>query len=371
VNVRVAIAHEWLVRYAGSEQCVSEMLRMFPEARLLTTVVNADAMPPEFARAESSFLQKIPGATTNHEWLLPLMPAAWRFHHVRDVDIVISSSHACANAVRVAEGVPLLSYCHTPMRYAWDFESEARRFPGPVRPAARALMSGFRSWDRKTAQRVTRFVANSSAVARRIERCYGRHASVVHPPVRTEFFTPGGERGDGFLYVGRLVGYKRPELAVEAFRGLPYRLVVVGEGGEGSELQERAPANVTFLGSVGDDELRGLYREARAMIAPGVEDFGIAMAEAQACGTPVIAANEGGATDIVVDGMTGWLVDHGDVSGFRAAVARAAREDLDHDLITANARRFSRERYRDELRREIEETLRGRAREPHTRMAAA
>lgn len=352
--MRVAIAHEWLVRYAGSEKCVEEMLAVFPAARLLTTVVRRGALPPTFARAEPSFLQHIPGATAKHEWLLPLMPAAWRARIVRDVDVVISSSHACANAVRTERHTPHLSYCHTPMRYAWGFDAESTRLPRLLRPSARVAMRSFRHWDRNTAARITHFVANSTAVAARIRRFYGRQASVVHPPVGTEYFTPGDERGEDFLYVGRLTGYKRFDLAVEAFRGLPQRLLVVGEGAD-SALRWEAPPNVTFLGSVPDVELLRLYRTARAVIAPGVEDFGIAMAEAQACGTPVIAAREGGATDIVLDGVTGWLVERQSPDGFRKAVRRAADEELDTDSIHIRAQRFSRKRFREEIRSEVEE----------------
>jgi glycosyltransferase involved in cell wall biosynthesis len=354
--VRVAIAHEWLVRYAGSEKCVEEMLAVFPDARLLTSVVRPGALPPAFARAEPSLLQHIPGATKKHELLLPLMPAAWRSRVIRDVDVVISSSHACANAVRMEAGTPHLSYCHTPMRYAWGFEAESTRVPTLARLPARVAMAYFRRWDRNTAARVTRFVANSSAVAVRIQRFYGREASVVHPPVDTEFFTPGGERGEDFLYVGRLTGYKRFDLAVDAFRGLQSRLLVVGEGAD-SAVRWQAPPNVKFLGSVDGEELRALYRSARAVIAPGVEDFGIAMAEAQSCGTPVIAAREGGASDIVLDGATGWLVERQSPEAFREAVRRATSEELDEESIHTRAQRFARRRFHDEIRSEVDELV--------------
>lgn len=347
------------MRYAGSEQCVEEMLRVFPDARLLTTFLQPDAMPPLLRTAEPSFLQRIPGAASRHEWFLPLMPAAWRVRTVRDVDAVISSSHACANAVRTEPGTPHLSYCHTPMRYAWDFAAEAARFPRPIRPAARAAMSWFRRWDRKTAARITRFLANSREVATRIERFYGRRATVVHPPVRTDFFTPGSERReDFFLFVGRLVPYKRPDLAIESVRGAPYPLLVVGEGMADGNLRRNAPANVTFLGGVSDEELRRLYRSARALLAPGVEDFGIAMAEAQACGTPVIAPAQGGALDIVADGSTGWLLNRPDVEGFREAIRAAAQEELDPGEIHRHAQRFSQARFRDEIRSEVEAAVR-------------
>jgi glycosyltransferase involved in cell wall biosynthesis len=193
------------------------------------------------------------------------------------------------------------------------------------------------------------FVANSTAVAERIDRFYGRPAQVIHPPVDTELFTPGGERTADFLYVGRLVGYKRPDLVVEAFAGLDERLVVVGNGHLLPHLRETATANVTFLGHVDPETLLRLYRTSRALVFPAEEDFGIAMAEAQACGTPVIALNRGGARDIVDDGETGWLVDEATVEQVRSAVGRAAREMLDAAEIRRRAERFSRDRFKREF----------------------
>jgi glycosyltransferase involved in cell wall biosynthesis len=350
-SLRVVVAHEWLVSYAGSERCVEQMLEVFPGARLLTTVVGEAALPRAFGRAEPSLLQRIPLARRHHEWFLPLMPLAWRLREpIRDADLVVSSSHACAKGVRFAPAIPHLCYCHTPMRYAWDFESERDRFPRLLRMPSRAAMSWFRRWDRTTADGVTRFVANSSAVASRIERAFGREAKVIHPPVRTDFFTPGGERGDEFLYVGRLVGYKRPDLVVEAFAGLPgLRLRVVGEGPLRRALAARATANVSFVGGVDDVGLRDLYRSARALVYPAEEDFGIAMAEAQACGTPVIGLRAGGATDIVQPGVSGWLLSTQSVAELRAAVRRAAVDEIDPGVVSASAQRFAVARFRREI----------------------
>lgn len=346
--MRVAIAQEWMVKRGGSERCVEAMRRAFPGATVMTTLMDAKEVPL-LQDARTSFLQRIPGGLQHHEWLLPLMPLAWKTMAVPDVELVISSSHACAKAVRIPEGVPHLCYCHTPMRYAWDFESERQRFPAPLRPLARQAMWGFRAWDRRSAAGVTEFVANSSAVADRIRRFYGRSAPVIHPPVRTDYFTPGGERGDDFLYVGRLVSYKRSDLAVDAFAGLPYRLRVVGTGHLAKSLRAKAGANVTFVGAVGDEELRDLYRSARALVFPANEDFGIAMAEAQACGTPVISLREGGAADIVQSGETGWLIEQPRVEDVRQAVRRAAEEPLDAAVIRKHAERFSEERFVAEI----------------------
>jgi glycosyltransferase involved in cell wall biosynthesis len=353
-QLRVVIAHDWLVRYAGSERCVEEMLIEFPGSRVITTLVDPAHVPAALGGAEHSWLQRLPGALTHHEWLVPLMPAVWRARTpLVDVEVVVSSSHACAKAVRSGPGIPHLCYCHTPMRYAWSFDEEAGRFPVLARPVARMGMSAFRRWDRGVAERVTQFVANSRAVARRISAAYGRSAVVVHPPVDTEFFHPGGERGDAFLYVGRLAGYKRPDLVVEAFRGLAQRLIVVGTGQLEHRLRANAPDNVTFLGEVDRERLRDLYRSARALVFPVNEDFGITMAEAQACGTPVIALDLGGAQDIVVHGVTGWLLDEQDVHQLRRAIRRAASEDLDSGVIGASAARFSAARFRRQLREQV------------------
>ena len=349
-GLRVAIAHEWLVRYAGSERVVEQLLATFPGARLITTVIEPEALPADLRCGEPSFLNWVPGSRTHHEWFLGLMPLAWRLRKPLDgVDAVITSSHACANAVRVAPGIPIVSYCHAPMRYAWDFEGERDRFPTVLRPAARLGMHWFRRWDRNTSAKVTHFVANSRAVAGRINRCYGRQAEVVHPPVRTDFFTPSGARGDRFLYVGRLTGYKRPDLAVEAFRGLSAGLDVVGEGPLFGRLRDAAGPNVRLLGAVDDDRLRELYRSARALVFPVDEDFGIAMAEAQACGTPVIGLASGGALDIIEDGVTGWLIGRQDVEELRVAIRRAAATTLSAEAVRRSAERFSEHRFRTRM----------------------
>jgi glycosyltransferase involved in cell wall biosynthesis len=357
-GMRVAVAHEWLVRYAGSERCVTEMLVAFPGAHLMTTVIEPSVLPRALRAAKPSFLQRVPGARRHHEWFLPLMPLAWRLTKPPPgVDAVISSSHACAKAVETSPRTPHLCYCHTPMRYAWNFDAEQGRFPAVLRPLARASMGWFRAWDRRAAQRVDRFVANSSAVAGRIQSFYGRSAQVIHPPVRTDFFTPDGERGADFLFVGRLVSYKRADLVVEAFAELPYRLLVVGEGQLSSRLRATATPNVRFLGEVEEAELRDLYRSARALVFPGEEDFGIVMAEAQACGTPVVALSAGGALDIVEPEMTGWLVGHPTVKELRSAVRRAATEELDATVIRRSAERFSGARFRAELRAAVEDLV--------------
>lgn len=358
-GVRVAIAHDWLVTYAGSERVVQQLIAMYPDAALSTSLIRHDRLPPDLRHATPSFLQKLPGAADHHEWTLPLMPLAWRTRApLADVDAVISSSHACAKAVRVAPGLPHLSYCHTPMRYAWDFDGERTRFPGPTQLPARVLMAGFRRWDRRTSERVTRFVANSRAVASRVRTHYGRTAEIVPPPVDTDWYFPGDERGDEFLYVGRLVGYKRADLVVEAFADLPHRLLVLGEGHLGPQLRARATPNVRFLDRVDGATLRTLYRRCRAMVFPADEDFGIAMAEAHACGAPVISVDRGGALDIVEHGVTGWLVPVDDVAALRSAVTRAAAQPMDHGAARRRAEQFSPAQFRRRLGAAVDDVIR-------------
>ena len=206
---------------------------------------------------------------------------------------------------------------------------------------------------------MTRFVANSTAVAGRINRFYGRDADVVHPPVRTDFYTPSDGEREGFLFVGRLVSYKRADLVVEAFAGLPHTLTVVGGGHQLESLKRRATPNVHFRSGLSDTELRELYRTSLAMVFPGVEDFGIVMAEAQACGTPVIATAAGGALDIVRPEETGWLLDEPSVESIRAAVDAAASRPFDPQGIAAAAARFSSDRFRSGMRRIVEQTVAG------------
>jgi glycosyltransferase involved in cell wall biosynthesis len=358
-NLRVAIAHDWLLNYAGSERVVAALAAMFPQAEIVTTLLDEQAVPHDLARARPSFLQHVPGSRRYHEWFVPVMPIAWWARpQLRNIDVLISSSHACAQAVRAARGIPHLCYCHTPMRYAWSFSSEKQRFPWAIRGAANAGMGVFRRWDRRNACAVTRFLANSASVASRIKLSYGREAFVVHPPVRTTFFTPGTEPPeDFFLYVGRLVAYKRPDLLIEAFADLPYPLVVVGDGKMKEWLRAHATPNVRFLGRVADLELRDLYRRARALVFPGLEDFGISMAEAQACGLPVIGRRAGGALDIVGDGETGWLLDDPSPRAIRRAVNVATREVLDRNEIARRSKRFSYGRFRREVEAHVDDLV--------------
>jgi glycosyltransferase involved in cell wall biosynthesis len=269
------------------------------------------------------------------------MPYAWSHLGLEGYDAVVTSSHACVNAIRVPDGVPHISYCHTPMRYAWQWRSELGRVPIPLRPLWPAVASWFRGADRRWARHVTRFIANSRHVAARILDAYGREADVVYPPVDTAYWTPaeGGGRSGEFLVAGRLVAYKRVDVAIRAAEAAGIPLIVAGDGPELPRLRHVSGPNVRFVVDPSRDELRELYRGARALVNPGVEDFGMTMVEAQACGTPVLALARGGATEAVIDGVTGTLY------------ADPAPATLAMELRSFDPTRFDAERVRDQARR--------------------
>ncbi|MHC4845145.1 MAG: glycosyltransferase [Planctomycetota bacterium] len=334
---RVALVHHWLVRRRGGEKVLDSLARLLPGADLFTLVHDAKRCPaPEgVAGVTTSPMQHLPFASRGFRALLPLLP---RFYGAMDLsghDLVVSSDAALAKTVRVPERAKHLCYCYSPPRWAWDLEQTylEQRVPAPARPAARRLLQNVRKVDRKAADRVTRFVAISEHVARRIERCYERESEIVHPPVDTAFFTPGDEDDaprasfpDGaprpYLLLGEAVAYKRFDLAVDACRELGRPLVVAGGGPMFSALRRRAGPQTHFVPDPDDEQVRALYRECRALLFPGEEDFGLVPVEAMACGRPVIALGVGGATETVVDGETGCLYPEHTAEALAEAVKR-------------------------------------------------
>jgi glycosyltransferase involved in cell wall biosynthesis len=373
----VAIVHDWFQGYHGSERVVEaladDVLAEASRVDVYTFHAARELLPPKLAAriVRESRPSRLPGLRQlGHDpgrwrYLLPYMP-----HYFRSLDLdgyaaVVISSHACAINATPPVGTPCMCYCHTPMRYAWLTETERGRLHG-VRGEALRLLSGWlRRRDRAAAQRPDRLVANSNAVRDRIRRFYGREADVVHPPVElTDLQSAADGERQHFLWVGRLVPYKRPLLVAEAFRGLPQRLTMVGIGPQEAELRERLPDNVELRGWISREELVGLYRGATGFLHVGEEDFGITMVEALAAGAPVIALNAGGARDIVRDGVDGLLVSDPTVASLRAAVERVAAEDWDRDRLAGRAAEFSRERFTANMRELLAETMRGRGGQP-------
>ena len=358
---RVAVVHDWLTIPGGSEQVVLELLEMFPQAELFTSVYDPAPWPAMITGrpVHSSFLSRLPGATRHYQKLLPLMNAAFRSFDLSGFDLVLSSSHACAKNVRAPSSALHVCYCHTPMRYAWeegflDGEEVGRA----MRLALPPLLAWLRRADRAGAAGPDVFVANSRHVAERIQRYYGRTAEIVNPPVDVEHFLgleraprdAGGGSGRYYFAFGRVVPYKRVDLAVVACAQLGRPLKVAGDGRALDAVRATARGDgIEFLGKVDADERDRLLAGARALLFPGEEDFGIVPVEAQAAGLPVIAYGVGGASETVLDGRTGVLFDEQSAGGLAQAIERFESLALDEDALRANARRFGRERFRAEM----------------------
>jgi glycosyltransferase involved in cell wall biosynthesis len=362
---RVAVVHDWLTIPGGSEQVVLELLEMFPHAELFTSVYDPRPWPPQITErpVHASYLNRLPGATRHYPRLLPLMNRAFRSFDLSRFDLVLSSSHACAKNVRTSPGVLHVCYCYTPMRYAWDEDFlEGEDIGRVTRLMLPPLLGWLRRQDLAGARGPHAFVAISRHVAGRIERYYGRPAEVVYPPVDVEHYLRL-ERAprDFYLALGRVVPYKRVDLAVAACTRLGRRLVVAGDGRALQTLRAGAGPSVEFLGRVSDARRDELLSGARALLFAGEEDFGIVPVEAQAAGVPVIAYGVGGATETVLDERTGVLFREQSVTAVVDAIERFERLRLDGERPRENARRFGRDRFRAEMAAAIERAARTRA----------
>ena len=362
--LRVALVHDWLDTWGGAENVLAELLHLFPDADLHTLI---DVMPEEVrgrlgaTRVRTSWLQHLPGGQAWFRYCLPLMPAAIEHFDFVAYDLVLSNSHAVAKSARTGPGQIHICYCHTPARYVWEQRDSYVAQRGLRSAIMGWLLDRLRDWDRRTAGQVDHFIANSEHIARRIARCYGREATVIYPPVDCERFAStveahGDAREEYYVAVSRLVPYKRVDLLVAAFRALPQRrLIVVGDGPQAATLARDAPANVEFRGRVDAADLARLLQRARAFVHAAEEDFGIALVEAQAAGTPVIAFSGGGAAEIVhglnTCAPTGVLFDTQSAAAISAAIGafETSSRRIDPAACRTNAARFEPERFRKTL----------------------
>jgi glycosyltransferase involved in cell wall biosynthesis len=339
---------------------------MFPQAELFTSVYDPTPWPAQITErpVHSSFLSRLPGAARHYPKLLPLMNRAFRSFDLSGFDLVLSSSHACAKNVRVPKTALHVCYCHTPMRYAWDEGFlEGEEVGRATRLMLPPLLAQLRREDLAGAVGPDVFVANSRHVADRIERYYGRSAEIVHPPVDVDHFLgiERREEQDYYLVFGRVVPYKRVDLAVAACARLGRKLEVAGDGRALEATRAAAAEGTQFLGKVSEPERDRLLGGARALVFPGEEDFGIVPVEAQAAGVPVIAYGVGGAAESVLDGRTGVLFAEQSVDGLVCAIERFEGLELDPAPMRENAARFGRERFRTEMADVIERALAARA----------
>jgi glycosyltransferase involved in cell wall biosynthesis len=359
---RVVLVHDWLTGMRGGEKCLEVLCRRWPAARLFTLLHRPGSVAPaiEALRRRTSFLQRLPGVHRHYRYLLPLMPLAVGTWRLPPCDLVVSFSHCVAKAARPPAGVPHVCYCFTPMRYAWHLRDAyfgPGRLPGLRARAVGGLLALLRDWDRRTADRVTHFLAISRTVQRRIAECYGRPSTVLYPPVDTDFYAPAGvRREDYYLVVSAFAPYKRLDLAVAACNALGRPLVVIGTGQDEARLRALAGPTVRFLGWQPDAVIRDHLRRCRALLFPGEEDFGIVPVEAQACGAPVVAFGRGGVTETVVPpggraAPTGlWFEEQTDEC-LAEAVLRLERSAGDFDPAAARrqAQRFNAARFAEEL----------------------
>lgn len=353
---RVAVVHERFTEYAGSERVVEQLLEVWPHADVFAPLADAKALPPGLGdrTVRTSPLQRLYRGGGQYAHLLPLLPLAMRRFDLRGYDLVATSHHAFANRVRVPTSTRLLSYVHSPARWMWEPSMRAEEAGRLGSAGLAAFAATQRSPDRAAAQRVDTMLANSTAVAERAERWWGRTARVVHPPVDTEYYRPDPavQREDFFLLAGRLVPYKRPHVAAAAAARAGVRLVVAGDGRFRRQVEQAGGGAVELLGRVSDAELRSLYQRCRALVMPGVEDFGIVPVEAQACGAPVVALAAGGVLDTVVRGVTGVLYDEDPAdpaAGLAAALAAFRPSDYDSSRSRAHAEAFSRAQFRQRV----------------------
>ncbi len=349
----VALVHDYFIQDGGAERVALELARLFPGAPVFTSFFDAgvfgDRIDP--ARVTTWPLQ---GRVDPQRFrmLLPLYPAWFSALDLRRFDLVVSSSSAFAKSVRTSRRAHHVAYIHTPMRFAWQFGEYARgaSLAAPARFAGRLLSGPLRSWDRRTSQRPDLLVANSSTVRERIANSWGRAAEVIHPPVDIDELHVG-ERDEGYLLVAaRLLAYRRIDLAVAAADRTGRRLIVVGDGPQRHDLERRAGPHVSFEGVVSRSRLVELFEGCHAYLVPGEEDFGIAPVEAMAAGKPVVAFARGGATETVVDGVSGVLFEEQSPAALAAAIGRIDTLQLDRHRIRAQAEKFRRERFLSEWR---------------------
>lgn len=345
-ELRVAFVHYWLTGMAGGEKVLEALCRMFPQADIYTHVLDRASISETLAahRIETTFIDRIPGARRHYQLLLPLMPLALEQLDLSDYDLVVSSESGPAKGVITGPDTLHLCYCHSPMRYAWDLYHEYRAGRSfPVRALMTPIMHYIRQVDRGSAAGVDRFIANSGFVARRIRKFYRRDADVIHPPADVQRFELSTSDDGYYLVLGRLIGYKRVDLAIEAVRGSERQLVILGGGEELEALRRDAPENVRFLGAAPDGELEATLSACRALVFPGLEDFGIVPVEAMACGKPVICYGRGGVLDSVPDGDAGVHFHEQTPQALRDALDRFEREGVrwSAERIRAHARSFA------------------------------
>jgi len=362
---RVALVHDWLTGMRGGEKCLEVLCELFPDAPIFTLLYNRGTSSPTIARHDihTSFVQHLPFASEGYRRYLPLFPFAIERFDLAEFDLVVSSSHCVAKAVRTPTEALHICYCHTPMRYIWNQYDE---YFGPgkagilTRLAMSSVVGRLRRWDVATATRPDYYIANSHNVKARIKSIYGRDAEVIYPPVNVAGVEASLTDDGYYLMVTALVPYKKVDIAIEAFNRLKQRLIIVGSGPDAVRLRELAGPTIEFRGWVADAEVHALYAGCTALIFPGEEDFGIVPVEAMAHGKPVIAYAKGGALETVKEthgAETGILFGKLSSDALIEAMERCAQRKFDPFAIRAQVLSFDRDEYKARMARFIEARL--------------
>ena len=370
-QLRVAIVHYWLTGMRGGEKVIEALCEMFPQADIYTHVVRPEALSEEIRRhaIHTTFIQNLPGSVRHYQHYLPLMPLALEQLDLRGYDLIVSSESGPAKGGITRTDALHICYCHSPMRYLWDYYQDYLDSAGFVtRLFMRPFFYSLRQWDFASAQRVDHVVANSRAVQQRVRRWWGRESVVIHPPVDVErFFSPDMKRtipsppeaGTYYLCLGELVGYKRVDLAVVACTRSGRQLIVAGDGAERKRLEAVAGPTVRFVGRVDNGALPDLYAGCKAFLLPGEEDFGITPVEAMAAGRPVVAYGKGGALDSIVDGKTGMFFERQTADSLAEALDAFENrsEPWDSDVLREHARTFSKHCFQERMARFVTDML--------------
>lgn len=350
-EVRVALIHHWLVCMGGAEKVLSALCSLYPDADLFTNVLHPDAVSPAFLKhhVQTGFVDRLPGAKRHHQRYVSLMPLALGQFDLRQYDLVISCEAGPAKGVITRPDALHICYSHSPMRYVWDmYPDYFEQASLLTRLAMPLLVHRLRKWDVLSSHWVDHFVANSRHSANRVMKYYRRSSDVIYPPVDIDFFHPGTEVADYYLMVGRLVDYKRFDLAIDAFNRSGKKLVIIGQGPMAGKLAKRAGPTVRLVGWQDADRLRQYYAHCRALVFPGEEDFGIVPLEAMASGRPVVAYAKGGALESVVEGATGLFFTEQTPDGLADAIVQFERQmpSFSPEVCVARARQFRTERFK-------------------------
>lgn len=357
--MRIALVHDYLNQWGGAEKVLQAFCEIWPNAPIFTLVYDSKRTRGVFEGRKifTSFLQKIPFLKNNHRLFLMFMPEAIESFDLSGYDIVLSDSASYAKGVITSPETLHISYCHTPLRYVWDdsqkYVSEFC-FPSIVKKASSPFRSLIRIWDREASARVDKFIANSIFIQKRIKKYYSRDSEVIYPPLNSDNFYINHPK-EYFLMVGRLLPYKRFDLAIEVFNKLGFPLKIIGDGPDKKRLKKMAKENIEFLGEVAlDADLAKYYSEALAFIFPQEEDFGIVALEAMASGRPIIAYSKGGALETVVEGKTGIFFNEQSVKSLEEAVKRFKADDFNPDSIRKYALRFDKEIFKEKIIKFVE-----------------